>query len=83
MSKPLNFDLTPLSDPGASSKSKLLNSKPALRPALLAYRLRCLSDELTRLAQAVPEKDQETCSELLRARDAIWFAAKRVQSAKR
>ena len=43
---------------------------------VLAYRLRCLTDDLTRLAHAVPERHAETGSELLRARDAIWFAAK-------
>lgn len=55
--------------------------KPAMTPTVLAYRLRCLTDELTRLAHAVPERHAETCSELLRARDAIWFAAKRIKPA--
>lgn len=52
--------------------------KPVLTSAVLAYRLRCLSDDLTRLAHAVPEADVETSSQLLRARDAVWFAARRL-----
>ena len=54
------------------------NPAMILAPVVLAYRLRCLSDDLTRLAHAVPEAEREASFELLRARDAIWFAAQRM-----
>jgi hypothetical protein len=76
MSKPSSSDLTPFPPRvvpavGGSRRVEL---------GVLAYRLRCLSDDLTWLAHAVPEAEGQTVSELLQARDTIWFAARRLQS---
>lgn len=69
MSKTSSSSLTPLPESAPPARR-------VMSPGLLAYRLRCLSDDLTKLAHAAPAADS---AELLRARDALWLAARRLQ----
>jgi hypothetical protein len=80
----IHFELDDLLQTKGHVKSPSLKTPPlrcSTSPGLLAYRLRCLSDNLAGLVRDLPEAQGQTATELLRARDAIWFAAGQIKSA--